>query len=310
MAEPVARPRRSVAPAGLPAYPAEYSGGDYRVVPDPETRAYADQLTVQERAVIDDLVRRYNVYQVLTLDLPEAWKAYARWANAQADLDRRQGRKSHDRTGVVDQLTERWLSAFRQLILHQLPGRIRREGRLADGHGLEPARQPRIEEAEGSEQDAADELLALAERLAQEAETLALTYPSESPERLDVLEVANYLRTDAVGDRERPATESWFGSLWRFIRSRSRSAIAPLPEGGVHVRLQLVNDKDEPIDELMTVECAAVYLGVTRGRVSQLLNDGTLVKFPLNERCNLVAKQDLDRYLESSRRQSSRSRSG
>jgi excisionase family DNA binding protein len=64
-----------------------------------------------------------------------------------------------------------------------------------------------------------------------------------------------------------------------------------------------------PIDDLMNVDEAAAIIGVTTGRVRQMLRDGEMKGRKANERAWLVAKEEVQRVADEEKK-TGRPRSG
>lgn len=100
----------------------------------------------------------------------------------------------------------------------------------------------------------------------------------------------------SIGRHSPPGFLDWLKT--KFYRWRK----AAPSQSASRIRLQLLDRDGSVLDELLTLEDAAVFLGVSKGRISQLINDGTLPKHRLNDRCYLLASRDLQRYRDSDRR--------
>lgn len=314
MAEPVAETRQ---PPSTPARTSYYSRllakeaaerparlAYVRQQWDEDAKDLIEDLSPQERAIVDDLMLRFNLSQVFErFDLPRAWKAYAADSEVFLLESAEKGQRAVRRRRN-DPQADRWLSAVRQLLLHQFlrPKTARPADELESEEAPASAPAKRSDESGGQvEGDCLDDLLALAQRLASEASALAKEYPVEPgavAPPIELRAVAEYLRQETVSGR----ADGWLSSVWRYVRTGTWASPPTSPAPNLRVRLQLVNDSNEPVDELIGLDAAAEYLGLTKGRISQLVLDGTLTKYPLGERFYLVAKGDLDRYADSTRR--------
>lgn len=70
-------------------------------------------------------------------------------------------------------------------------------------------------------------------------------------------------------------------------------------QGGSVIRVQLLDRRGAEVDELLTMKEASTVLDLSRSRIAQLIGDGELKKFPIDDRTYFLSRREVEQYAQS-----------
>jgi excisionase family DNA binding protein len=78
--------------------------------------------------------------------------------------------------------------------------------------------------------------------------------------------------------------------------------MALMLEGKKMIRFQLCDSKGREVEELVAPQEAMAQLNISKSRISQLVSEGVLNKFPIGGQNYLLSKREVDAYALSDRK--------